>query len=117
MRNNLKEAELITADHRHFAAIEPEIGLPLILSLGGGAVFGLALPHMAVAWLSRRRIAKFLALLPEVVELMVRTVKSGLPIAEAISLAGHDLVDARARGGSSALHQSRWIGPSRSSWR
>ena len=67
------------------------LGLPLFFSLVGGAVLGLGLPHFAVGWLSRRRTAKFLALLPEAVDLMVRTVKSGLPVAEAISLAGRDM--------------------------
>ena len=67
------------------------LGLPLFFSLVGGAVLGLGLPHFAVGWLSRRRTAKFLALLLEAVDLMVRTVKSGLPVAEAISLAGRDM--------------------------
>jgi len=66
-------------------------GLQLLFCLFGGAVLGLGVPHMVVGWLTRRRTAKFLALLPEAVDLMVRTVKSGLPVAEAISLAGRDM--------------------------
>lgn len=67
------------------------LGLPWFLCFAGGAVLGFGLPRMVVGWLSRRRTAKFLALLPEAVDLMVRTVKSGLPVAEAIALAGRDM--------------------------
>jgi tight adherence protein B len=67
------------------------LGLAILFALAAGAVVGIGAPHMAVGWLIRRRTGKFLALLPEAVDLMVRTVKSGLPVAEAISLAGRDM--------------------------
>jgi len=67
------------------------LGLTLVLGLIIGVIFGFGLPHMVVGWLAKRRTAKFLLLLPEAVDLMVRTVKSGLPVAEAISLAGRDM--------------------------
>jgi tight adherence protein B len=67
------------------------VGLTPVLALIAGAMFGFGLPHMVVGWRAKRRVAKFLLLLPEAVDLMVRTVKSGLPVAEAISLAGRDM--------------------------
>ncbi len=67
------------------------LGLPVAGSLAGGLFIGLALPHYVIGWLVRRRLAKFLSVFPDALDLMVRTVKSGLPISEAIDLAGHEL--------------------------
>ena len=72
-------------------AVQQVLGLALFFSLVAGALFGVGVPHMMVGWLAKRRTAKFLTLLPEAVDLMVRTVKSGLPVAEAITLAGRDM--------------------------
>lgn len=67
------------------------LGLPVIVGLLVGLVAAVGLPNMVLGSLIARRREKFLRLLPEALDLMVRTVKSGLPITEAISLAGEDL--------------------------
>jgi tight adherence protein B len=46
---------------------------------------------MAVGYLSKRRIDAFIALFPEAIDLMVRALRSGLPISEAIINAGHEI--------------------------
>lgn len=56
-------------------------------------VFGLGLPHMVVGNLGKRRQAKFITNFPEAIDLMVRGLKSGLPIGESIKTAGEEVVD------------------------
>lgn len=59
--------------------------LAFTLVFGGAAAY--------VAWLRRRRALKFLSLLPEAIDLVVRAVKSGLPVSEAICLIGEEVAD------------------------
>ncbi len=54
---------------------------------------GTALPHFAIGFLGKRRVAAFIALFPEAIDLMVRALRSGLPISEAIIGAGHEIAD------------------------
>ena len=68
-------------------------GLPVPLALLAGLAVGFGLPHIFVGWLAKRRLNKFLQLFPDTLDLMVRTVKSGLPIAEAVDLAGQDMAE------------------------
>lgn len=58
---------------------------------GFSAVFGGG--ALLVARLRRRRATRFLALLPEAIDLVVRAVKSGLPVSEAIGLIGEEVDD------------------------
>jgi len=68
-------------------------GLPVPLALLAGLAVGFLLPHMVIGSLAKRRLAKFLKLFPDTLDLMVRTVRSGLPIAEAVDLAGNDMAE------------------------
>jgi tight adherence protein B len=54
---------------------------------------GITLPHLAVKWMIGRRLNRFTALFPEAIDLMVRGIKSGLPIAETIKAIGQELPD------------------------
>jgi len=58
-----------------------------------GLLIGMALPHMVVGRIGKRRLAAFIALFPEAIDLMVRALRSGLPISEAIVGAGHEIGD------------------------
>ncbi len=69
------------------------VDLPAIGAIGIGIGLGYLLPRFVIGWLGRRRLKRFLTLLPDALDLMVRTVKSGLPIAEAIDLAAQDMDD------------------------
>ena len=53
-----------------------------------GLMIGTALPHMILGRMGKRRVAAFVALFPEAIDLMVRALRSGLPISEAIIGAG-----------------------------
>jgi tight adherence protein B len=58
-----------------------------------GLLLGVALPHKIVGRMGKRRVAAFIALFPEAIDLMVRALRSGLPISEAIIGAGHEIGD------------------------
>jgi tight adherence protein B len=58
-----------------------------------GLLIGTALPHKLVGRMGTRRVAAFVALFPEAIDLMVRALRSGLPISEAIVGAGHEIGD------------------------
>jgi len=74
-----------------FSATVMNAAPPLAILSGIGA--GFALPHWAVGLMIRRRQRKFLALFPEAIDLMVRGLKSGLPINESISIVGSEIGD------------------------
>ena len=65
----------------------------VIASLAVGLLIGTALPHMVVGRMGKRRVAAFVGLFPEAIDLMVRALRSGLPISEAIIGAGREIGD------------------------
>jgi tight adherence protein B len=65
----------------------------VIASLAVGLLIGTALPHMVVGRMGKRRVAAFVSLFPEAIDLMVRALRSGLPISEAIIGAGREIGD------------------------
>ncbi|MBV9202746.1 MAG: type II secretion system F family protein [Alphaproteobacteria bacterium] len=65
----------------------------IVASLLVGLIIGTALPHMAVGRMGKRRVAAFINLFPEAIDLMVRALRSGLPISEAIVGAGREIGD------------------------
>ena len=66
-------------------------GAPVLLALFVGLLIGLGLPHMGVGYFIKRRIAQFTAKFPDAIELLVRGLRSGLPISETIGVVGHEL--------------------------
>ena len=65
----------------------------VVASLPVGLAIGTALPHMVVGRMGKRRVAAFVGLFPEAIDLMVRALRSGLPISEAIIGAGREIGD------------------------
>jgi tight adherence protein B len=65
----------------------------VLASLLVGLLIGTALPHMMVGRMGKRRVAAFVGLFPEAIDLMVRALRSGLPISEAIIGAGREIGD------------------------
>lgn len=65
----------------------------VVASLLVGLLVGTALPHKLVGRMGKRRVAAFVALFPEAIDLMVRALRSGLPISEAIIGAGREIGD------------------------
>jgi tight adherence protein B len=65
--------------------------LPAALSVLLGVAVGAGIPHMTVGFFIKRRIAKFTAKFPDAIELLVRGLRSGLPITETIGVVGQEV--------------------------
>jgi tight adherence protein B len=66
-------------------------GMPILLSLLVGIMLGAGLPHWTVGFLIKRRINQFNAKFPDAIELLVRGLRSGLPIAETMAVVGSEV--------------------------
>lgn len=66
-------------------------GFPGFLALSTGVFVGIAGPHLAVAFLIRRRLDRFTGLFPEGIDLIVRGLKSGLPVSDSIAAVGREI--------------------------
>ena len=62
-------------------------------SLLVGMLIGIAFPHKVIGRMGKRRVAAFVALFPDAIDLIVRALRSGLPVSEAIVGAGHEIAD------------------------
>ena len=69
------------------------LGLMWLPSLLIGLAVGVGLPHFVIGWMGKRRIRAFLNLFPDAIDLMVRALRSGLPISEAIVGAAQEIGD------------------------
>ena len=68
-------------------------GAPAALALLVGIAAGIGLPYLAVGWMAGKRMANFLKLFPDAIDLIVRGLKSGLPVSESITLVGQEVLD------------------------
>ena len=66
-------------------------GLPLAASLLVAVILGAGLPHFVVGWFIKKRVAKFNAKFPDAIELLVRGLRSGLPISETMGVVGAEV--------------------------
>ena len=66
-------------------------GTPALLALFLGMMLGIGVPHFTVSHFIKRRIAKFTAKFPDAIELLVRGLRSGLPISETIAVVGNEV--------------------------
>ena len=73
------------------AALLAMKGLPILLALFVGLFAGVGLPHVTVGFFIKRRIGKFTAKFPDAIELLVRGLRSGLPITETMSVVGAEV--------------------------
>jgi tight adherence protein B len=65
-------------------------GAPLLATVGAGFVAALGLPRWIVGFLVKRRQKKFLNEFPNALDVMVRSIKSGLPLNDALRLIASD---------------------------
>ena len=56
-----------------------------------GLLVGLGLPHFVISKLIQRRVDKFTSRFPDAIELMVRGLRSGLPISETIGIVANEI--------------------------
>ena len=66
-------------------------GAPFLLSLLLGLFFGVGGPHFVIGKMIKRRINKFNANFPDAIELMVRGLRSGLPITETLGIVAGEI--------------------------
>jgi tight adherence protein B len=66
-------------------------GLPFLLALCIALIIGNGLPHMVVSFLIKKRIKMFTANFPDAIELLVRGLKSGLPVGETINIVAKEI--------------------------
>jgi tight adherence protein B len=64
-----------------------------VIALGGALLIGLGLPNVWVGWKARKRGQRFNLLFPEAVDLIVRALRAGLPVQEAIANVARDIKD------------------------
>ena len=65
-------------------------GLPLLAAAGAGFAAALGLPRWIVGFLVKRRQKRFLNEFPNALDVMVRSIKSGLPLNDALRLIAAD---------------------------
>jgi tight adherence protein B len=75
------------------AALMVVKGVPLLLALTFGIFIGVWLPHFVIGKLIQRRINKFTSKFPDAIELMVRGLRSGLPISETVGIVATEIQD------------------------
>jgi tight adherence protein B len=66
-------------------------GAPILLSLLIGMFFGVGGPHFFIGKMIKRRIKKFNTNFPDAIELMVRGLRSGLPITETLGIVASEI--------------------------
>ena len=66
-------------------------GAPFLLSLLLGMFFGIGGPHFVVGFMIKRRVNKFNSNFPDAIELMVRGLRSGLPITETLGIVAGEI--------------------------
>lgn len=67
--------------------------MPVMLAILVGLLVGFGLPHLVVSRLIAKRLSTFNALFPDAIDLMVRGLRSGLPITESLNVVGKEIAD------------------------
>jgi tight adherence protein B len=68
-------------------------GMSWITSLLLGLFAGAGLPHLVIGRMINKRLLKFTKLFPDAIDLIVRGLKSGLPVGECIQAVGQEMED------------------------
>jgi tight adherence protein B len=66
-------------------------GAPILLALLFGLAVGAGVPHKLVSYFIKRRVTRFTAKFPDAIELLVRGLRSGLPVTETIQVVGNEV--------------------------
>jgi tight adherence protein B len=69
------------------------LNLMVAIAVPAGLILGLLLPHLVISYACYRRAKKFTSLFPEAIGLMVRGIKSGLPIGETFVVVAQEVPD------------------------
>jgi tight adherence protein B len=66
-------------------------GAPFYLALFGGILLGAGIPHFVIGFLMKKRIKQFTTNFPDAIELLVRGLKSGLPVGETLGMVAKEI--------------------------
>jgi tight adherence protein B len=66
-------------------------GMPFLFAFFAGLFAGVAVPHFAIGFLIKRRVNQFNSNFPDAIELMVRGLRSGLPITETLGIVAGEI--------------------------
>ena len=66
-------------------------GAPFFLAFFAGSFAGIGLPHLIVGKMIKRRLNKFTQHFPDAIDLMVRGLRSGLPITETLGIVSTEI--------------------------
>ena len=66
-------------------------GAPFLLAMMFAAFVAIGIPHLVIGFLIKRRINKFNSNFPDAIELMVRGLRSGLPITETLGIVAGEI--------------------------
>jgi len=66
-------------------------GAPIFLALMVGIFFGIGGPHFVIGKMIKRRVNKFTSNFPDAIDLMVRGLRSGLPITETLGIVSTEI--------------------------
>ncbi|QQS13064.1 MAG: type II secretion system F family protein [Rhodospirillales bacterium] len=69
------------------------IGLSLLVAPAIGAAAGIGIPHIVVGRMGDKRVERFNAQFPDAIDLIVRALRSGIPIQEAIASVSREVGD------------------------
>lgn len=69
------------------------LGYSIMINLLAGFIIGFGLPHVIIGRQSAKRTKKFSSLLPEALDLIVRGVRSGLPVTETLKTIAEEIAD------------------------
>ena len=67
-----------------------QTGVPLLSAIAG-LLIGAGLPHMVVSFFMKRRTAQFNARFPDAIDLLVRGLRSGLPVTETLAVVAQEI--------------------------
>ncbi|WP_438726944.1 type II secretion system F family protein [Parasphingorhabdus sp. DH2-15] len=67
-----------------------QLGSPMLALLIGLAI-GFGLPHMVIGFLINKRVSKFTSNFPDAIELLVRGLRSGLPVTETLGVVAKEI--------------------------
>lgn len=72
----------------YYASGQPPIGMAAAVLIGF-----LGVPRFVLNFLIKRRLDKFIALFPDAIDIIVRGVRSGLPVGECLNIIGREMPD------------------------
>jgi tight adherence protein B len=74
-------------------AVKLALNMSILISILAGVVLGVGLPHVMLSRRIASRTKRFISLLPEALDLIVRGIRSGLPASEALRTIGEEIQD------------------------